>query len=701
MTKWQRRARLVIGVFVIVFAIVVVFAFKRRSAPAAPSPVVRTDPGAVIESTGGHIARYTLSKENVSVEYDRQLTFADNSTKMIGVRVVTTEKSGGRTFTVTGREGRLGQNESVITLDGDVRLAASDGLTARTEHATYADGDGVVRAAGPVTFARGRLAGTGVGMTYDKNADTLAILDQAIVTFRPDAQGAGGVDVSAGTASFVRRDHFVRFDRQVHVQRGGEIIDADNGTANLTADGNHLDSVDLHGRARMTGATPPAGGLQSVTGDTMKLTYGAVGDVLQHAAIAGGSALQLAGNAGKAGRQIVAQTIDITLAADGSTPTALVAQQDVQLAFPAEAGSAARTIKADRLDAKGEPGRGLSRALFAGSVDYREKSATVDRIARSQMLDVALSPGMSDVDEATFSRTVRFEEGTMAALAAVANYAVAKGTLELSGTEPATRTPRVVNEQITVDAAHIDLTLAGPKLKATGHVQSQLAPPKKTAKGGETKLPSMLKQDQPVNVTADALDYDGTASRALYTGAAQLWQGDTSVKGASITIDDKTGDLAATGPVTTTAMLAQTDKDKKTERRRSVGTAAAFRYEEAERRATYTGGAHLTGPEGDLTAAKIELYLEPSGDELERAEAYDDDGKMSLREQNRTTTGNRLTYTTADDQYVVTGAPVKIVDECQRETTGRTLTFRKATDSIVVDGNGFRTQTKGGGSCPG
>ena len=60
-----------------------------------------------------------------------------------------------------------------------------------------------------------------------------------------------------------------------------------------------------------------------------------------------------------------------------------------------------------------------------------------------------------------------------------------------------------------------------------------------------------------------------------------------------------------------------------------------------------------------------------------------------------------MTYTTADERYVVTGAPVTIVDECGRETTGKTLTFVKATDTIVVDGNEqIRTQTKGGGKCP-
>jgi LPS export ABC transporter protein LptC/lipopolysaccharide transport protein LptA len=699
MTKWLRRARLLIGVFAIVFAIVVVFAFKRRAAPSAGAPVVPTDPGAVAQSIGGHLTRVTLSREDVSVEYKRLSTYADGSTRMFGVTVVTTERSGGRTDTITGNEGQVGQSESVITLNGDVRLTASDGLTARTERATYAESDGVMRAPGPIQFARGRLTGTGVGMTFDKNSDALSILDQAVVRMAPDAHGAGGVDVASGAATFARREHIVRFERGMHVRRGGEVIEADSGVAYLTADENHVDTIDLHGHARITGSKAAAGGLEALTGETMNLKYAADGQVLQHALIVGNSILQLAGDPGQAGRQIVANTIDITLAPDGSTPTSLVGHQGVQLTFPVEAATPARTIRADDLAAKGEPGRGLTRAHFAGAVDYRERGPSVDRVVRSQILDVALKPGMGDIEEATFTRVVRFEQPSMAAAAAAARYAVANGTFELSGTEPPTRTPRVINDQIRVDAEHIDLTLAGPKMKAAGNVKSELQPPKKGEKNADTKLPSMLKQDQPVNVTANELDYDGSTSRATYTGAAQLWQGDTSVKGSSIAIDDKTGDLTASGSVTTTSMLATENKEKQKERSRSIGTAAAFSYEEALHRATYTGDAHMSGPEGDMSAAKIELYLKPSGDELERAEAYDDQGKMTLREQSRTTTGARMTYTTADEQYFVTGAPVKIVDSCGRETTGRTLTFRKATDSIVVDGLGFRTQTKGGGEC--
>jgi hypothetical protein len=64
-------------------------------------------------------------------------------------------------------------------------------------------------------------------------------------------------------------------------------------------------------------------------------------------------------------------------------------------------------------------------------------------------------------------------------------------------------------------------------------------------------------------------------------------------------------------------------------------------------------------------------------------------------------TGAHLTYSPADDKYVVTGAPVKMLDADCQETSGKTLTFWKASDRVQVDGNNeVRTQTKGGGKCP-
>jgi lipopolysaccharide export system protein LptA len=369
------------------------------------------------------------------------------------------------------------------------------------------------------------------------------------------------------------------------------------------------------------------------------------------------------------------------------------------------------------MNATGAQERGLTQAKFTGDVEFREGGADqgVDRVATAATLDVSLKPAMDGFDDARFAGRVHLVEGAGPAApgrclsgrssrfemcAAAMRYEVDKGVLVLSDSEPGAITPRIVNDRIAIDAARIDVTLAGPVVKATGAVKSVVvgqAPNRGRGANADARLPSMFKQDKPINVTADLLDYSGAANRATYTGNAQLWQDETSLKGASIVLDDKTGDLVASGGVTTATVRDSVRKDKRTERIRTIASAADFRYEEAGRRATYSGDAHMNSTDGDLTAEKIELYLKGEGSDLERAEAYE---AVTLRDQNRTTTGSRLTYTTADERYVVTGSPVKVVDECRRETIGKTLTYLKSAETITIDGaEQARTQTKGSAQC--
>ncbi len=108
-----------------------------------------------------------------------------------------------------------------------------------------------------------------------------------------------------------------------------------------------------------------------------------------------GFLLQLAGEAGGAGRQIAAQTLDIAMAPDGMTPTALTGRESVQLTFPAAADTPARTIQAAQIDAKGEADRGLTSARFKGDVMFRERGPEVNRAARSAELEIAMKPGMT------------------------------------------------------------------------------------------------------------------------------------------------------------------------------------------------------------------------------------------------------------------------------------------------------------------
>jgi lipopolysaccharide export system protein LptA len=544
-------------------------------------------------------------------------------------------------------------------------------------------------------------------MTYDKNLDALTLLDQAVVQVAPDADEPEAVKITAGVAEFRRPNKAIRFDRAMNIVRGAQLIEAENGVAQLGGSDDHLERLELRGKSRIANAGPAEGGLKDLTGTNMDLEYAPDGRSLQRVNVLQSAAIVVAGETTATGRRISADQIDITFGRDGVTPVALRANEDVVVMMPSEAGSATRRIESDTFEASGQEGQGLTNGQFRGDVVFREQGAGADRAAQSVSLNVVLEPGLGAIQEAQFSGTVRFRDGGMNATAARAAYGIAGGTLSLWG-DDGRGVPRLVNERISIEAGQIDITLAGPLVQARGAVKSELSPRRDQAasKGaatgatgaaaGDRRLPSMLRQDQTVLVVADDLSYDGPASRAIYNGNARLSQGDTSIKASSIALDEKSGDLSANGAVVTTTVLEQTTKGRK-EKISSIARAERFVYQESLRRATYGEQAQVSGPHGEMRSAKVELYLGPSGNELDRVEAYDD---VTLSEQRRRTTGTRLTYFSGDERYVVVGTPVTIVDECGRQTTGRTLTFYQNTDRIVMDGNEqIRTRTSGTSTC--
>jgi lipopolysaccharide transport protein LptA len=213
--------------------------------------------------------------------------------------------------------------------------------------------------------------------------------------------------------------------------------------------------------------------------------------------------------------------------------------------------------------------------------------------------------------------------------------------------------------------------------------------------------PGMFKADEPVNVTAATLERK--AKMAAYKGDAQIWQGVTSIKGDTITLDEDTGNLLAVGKVRTVMELEELDAATgKPQRNVTTGTANELEYQDKQRTAILRDAARLVSTrDGDLRGTRIEMFLLEGGRELERLEAYD---AVTLQTATRNATGARLTYFTKDGRYVMGGTPVVVLEqfpnEC-RETTGRRLTFFRASDVISVDGNqSTRTQGRTAGTCP-
>lgn len=691
--RWQKIARLgMVGVGVATIA-GVAMTLRTRQAPTTAATVNRADRKAVAESSTGRMTQATGMRIPGFIDYDRMFSYEDGTLRFVKPKLTTTRA--GREFHLEAHDGTIGPDQANITVSGDVVLTASDGLKARTDEASYSSGEAMVRVPRKVEFERGKLSGSGIGMTYDQPREVMWLLDQARITVAPDKGKDPGLTILAGTAGMARRDKYFRFDRGFNATREGLVLSSDSALAHLSDDEERLESLELRGNSRIVMNRAVEGGLQSMNARDINLEYAEDGETLQHAVLAGQGVMQLAGASGQPGRRIAGEVIDVTLDPGGAV-TSLVARDAVQLSLPASNDAPARVIRAATMNATGAPGTGLTGAQFNRDVEFREQRDGAPRIARSQTLSVVLG-AYGGVDDAAFAGGTTFEDGATRARALEARYLVANGQLLLAGVLK-NQPPTVSDDRLTVEATAIDLTFNGPKMIARGNVQSVSQPAGKgTDKATAAHVPGMLKADQPANVTAPALDYDGALDKAIYTGGARLWQKDTAISADMITIDERTGDLYASGQVRSTLPFEQIDsKTKQPTNVTSIASAKDLHYEDALRRATYTTDAHVTGPQGDLRAVKIEMYLVDGGGSLEKVEAYD---QVSLKADDRTATGQRMTYLAADERYLMTGSPVSILEEC-RETTGKTLTFYRSIDRVLVDGiEERRTQTLDAGAC--
>ena len=692
MTSWQRRARLVAGVVAVAAAAGAYWATSSRRVIPPPPPIIPLAPTITSRVTGGEAAQSAGTREEFAIEFKTQSTYTDRRTVASGLTVRVPNR-GGRSFTVVAKEGTVGADQSSVLMTGDVVLTASDGLVAKTDNASYSDGEGIVRAPGPVSFARGGTKGAGVGFTYDKHRDTIWMLDKSVVHVDSDAAG-GDMDIRSGAFGEARQERYLRLERDARVIRPGQTIAADEVMVYLLPDRDEPDSIELRGNGVITGGEG-MGTLRAMRARDINLDYADDGRTLQHATLAGQASITLAGAAGSAsGQRLAAEWVDLSLGPDGAI-TSLVARERLLVTLPAQSGAPARTIRAAELTGNGAAGSGLTAMRFTGGVDFREGGTArtpPTRQAMSSALTLALG-ATGAAERATFTGETRFEDGSLRATAPEARYFIAGDRLELVG-QDGVPPPSMTDTGLQIDAHAITVGLATNSVTATGAVSSVMQPAAARSGAGAARTPALLDGGQPLIASAAALEYDSQARRAVYTGRARLWQGDTNIRAERIVLDEARGDLAASGGVTSTLTLqapAGPAGPKGT-----IARGDEMGYDDAARTVTYTKNAQVNGPQGDLTADRIALVLASPERALERIEGY---GTVVARVAARDARGGRLTYHASDERYVFTGAPVQFTEEC-RVTTGRTLTFFGTAGKLIVDGNqATRTVTKGGGRC--
>jgi lipopolysaccharide export system protein LptA len=226
----------------------------------------------------------------------------------------------------------------------------------------------------------------------------------------------------------------------------------------------------------------------------------------------------------------------------------------------------------------------------------------------------------------------------------------------------------------------------------------------------------------PGRVSGERLDANSAIGRAVYSGNARLWQGDSIVEGDVIELNRRTHTVTATGqvhavfPQAPAAEPGQSSSRKgpsKPEFWHAQGNRLTYQSDEGRGHMEEKVRAH--SPEGLMTADAIDFFFAPAAaagipngiasakpadklpngngtdQQLVRATAF---GSVNVEQQGRHGKASRADYNVQDGRFVLSGGTPTVYDASGNATQGRQLTFFFGDDSINIDSaEGLRTLT--------
>jgi lipopolysaccharide export system protein LptA len=218
----------------------------------------------------------------------------------------------------------------------------------------------------------------------------------------------------------------------------------------------------------------------------------------------------------------------------------------------------------------------------------------------------------------------------------------------------------------------------------------------------------------PANISSDTMQGNSKTGRALYSGHARLWQGDSVLEANSIELLRDTKILNAAGNVR--AVFPQTPSPAPAGSPENPAKKTVI-WHVSSGMLTYndiTDTAHLEknvvvqSPDQRIRAPIMDLYFTRGAANSATSSAANSSkaaprqisravgtGGVIVDQDGRRATAERGEYTASDGKFVMSGGNPTLYDGSQGTTTGRQLTFFLADDTIIVDSeNGSRTLTK-------
>jgi lipopolysaccharide export system protein LptA len=235
----------------------------------------------------------------------------------------------------------------------------------------------------------------------------------------------------------------------------------------------------------------------------------------------------------------------------------------------------------------------------------------------------------------------------------------------------------------------------------------------------------------PIHLTSDTLQANSKTGRALYSGHARMWQGESVLEADQIELLRDTRVMNADGNIravfpqvtaTTEAPTARTPATRPTPPSSAVAltaasggttsskkqnlwhvTAGSLVYRDADNHAHLEHNVVAQSADQKMRGPVVDLYFtrsnnpsaaSPQNGPQQISKAVGTSG-VTVEEDGRKAVADRGVYTASDGKFVMTGGNPTLYDGSAGNTTGRQLTFFLADDTIIVDSeNGSRVLTK-------
>ena len=376
-----------------------------------------------------------------------------------------------------------------------------------------------------------------------------------------------------------------------------------------------------------------------------------------------------------------------------------------------------------------------------GSPDAKMVSVTQgqpDRVTTSRELEVEFNANGNGIASMTQTGDFHYAEGTRTATAERAKYTAADELFELAGnprysetsTSNLTQTqnqgvsgPPKGSSAMSLSANVLKLNRKTGAINADGDVKTTYADLKPQPGG------AMLGSSSPIHVTADHMSAMRSPTQAQnrglsgppntnpnttarYSGNARLSQEADIVIAPTIDFDRDKRTMVAQGTAQERVSTVFVQQDKKGKVTPVNVTAAQLTYNDAERRARFTGGVVMQGQDATVTSDRADVLLvartageppapiqpgtKPAGEVARAAQGSSGpsqlqqitaDGNVVITEPSRKATGQKLVYTAAEQKFVLTGGPPVITDAEKGRITGQSLTFFSKDDRVLVEGS--------------